>query len=74
MPTNALVTSLRAFAAPVLAAVLALAAFLCLPGMAPEPDPVPRRWQLAIEPGPLRVVSIDLPSTAAGPITSSPTR
>lgn len=24
-------------------------------GMAPEPDPIPRRWQLTIEPGPLRV-------------------
>lgn len=30
---------------------------------APEPDPVPRRWQLAVEPGPLRLTSIDLPAT-----------
>lgn len=28
---------------------------------APEPDPVPRRWQLTVEPGPLRVASIDVP-------------
>ncbi len=32
-------------------------------GLAPEPDPVPRRWQLSVEPGPLRITSIDLPST-----------
>lgn len=25
----------------------------------PEPDPVPRRWQLDIEPGPLRIISVD---------------
>lgn len=31
--------------------------------MAPEPDPIPRRWQLEIEPGPLRMVAIDLPTT-----------
>lgn len=63
MPTNAPMTTFRAFAAPVFAALMAMAALLCMPGMAPEPDPVPRRWQLAIEPGPLRIVSIDLPST-----------
>lgn len=28
---------------------------------APEPDPIPRRWQLAIEPGPMRVASMELP-------------
>lgn len=29
-------------------------------GLAPEPDPIPRRWQLAIEPGPLRVASVEV--------------
>lgn len=28
---------------------------------APEPDPIPRRWQLAIEPGAMRVASMDVP-------------
>jgi hypothetical protein len=27
---------------------------------APEPDPVPRRWQLTVEPGPLRVASVEV--------------
>jgi hypothetical protein len=26
---------------------------------APEPDPVPRRWQLTVEPGPLRVAAVE---------------
>lgn len=30
-------------------------------GLAPEPDPIPRRWQLAIEPGAMRVASVDVP-------------
>jgi hypothetical protein len=34
------------------------------PSMAPEPDPIPRRWQLAFEPGPLRIATVE---TAAGP-------
>ena len=28
---------------------------------APEPDPVPRRWQLDFEPGPLRITSVSVP-------------
>ena len=28
---------------------------------APEPDPVPKRWELNINPGPLRVATVDLP-------------
>ncbi|CAG0970151.1 hypothetical protein PHYC_01200 [Phycisphaerales bacterium] len=32
-----------------------------LAAMAPEPDPIPRRWQLAVETGPLRVASIQIP-------------
>src|SRR5205085_2147709 len=30
-------------------------------GLAPEPDPIPRRWQLSIEPGPLRIATVDVP-------------
>jgi hypothetical protein len=30
-------------------------------GAAPEPDPIPRRWQLNIEPGPLRITTVDVP-------------
>ncbi len=32
---------------------------------APEPDPVPRRWQLTVEPGPLRVASVDVEGQGA---------
>jgi hypothetical protein len=35
---------------------------LILSAMAPEPAPVPTRWQLEIEPGPLRVLSVDIPN------------
>lgn len=28
---------------------------------APEPDPVPKRWELNITPGPLRITTVDLP-------------
>lgn len=28
-------------------------------GMAPEPDPIPRRWQLTVEPGPLRIMNVE---------------
>lgn len=28
-------------------------------GVAPEPDPVPKRWQLEVTPGPLRVAVVD---------------
>jgi hypothetical protein len=33
-------------------------------GAAPEPDPVPKRWQLDLEVGPLRVTNVD---TSEGP-------
>lgn len=45
------------------AVVSGLCGVATLSGLAPEPDPVPRRWQLAIEPGPLRVTSIDTGTT-----------
>lgn len=35
---------------------------LAMAGMAPEPDPVPRRWQLDIEVGALRIASVDVPN------------
>jgi hypothetical protein len=55
--------SLRTPFARFFAVLAAVFGVLCVAGMAPEPDPVPRRWQLAIEPGPLRVTSVDLPGT-----------
>ncbi len=40
-----------------------LLAFAALAGaLAPEPAPVPQHWQLEIEPGPMRVVSVDVPN------------
>lgn len=44
----------------VLSIAVAAAMLAIMPGMAPEPDPAPRRWQLAIEPGPLRVASVEV--------------
>ena len=32
-------------------------------GMAPEPDPVPRRWQLEVTPGSLRMATVELEGT-----------
>lgn len=40
------------------AAVVTLGASLA--AMAPEPDPIPRRWQLAVEAGALRVASVEV--------------
>ncbi|MBX3358146.1 MAG: hypothetical protein KF745_06940 [Phycisphaeraceae bacterium] len=49
-------------------AAVVLAAFAILAGaMAPEPDPVPRRWQLDVAEGPMRVISLSTPGT--GPRT-----
>lgn len=46
------------FAMPLLIVLAApLAAF------APEPDPIPRRWQLSVEAGPLRIASVDVEGT-----------
>lgn len=41
------------------AAAIAMLSVLVLAGLAPEPDPVPRRWQLSVEPGPLRMASVE---------------
>ncbi|MFN0133534.1 MAG: hypothetical protein ACKVW3_13530 [Phycisphaerales bacterium] len=35
--------------------------FTMLPSAAPEPSPIPKRWQLEIEPTPLRVIVLDVP-------------
>jgi len=43
------------------------AAASMLLAMAPEPDPVPRRWQLEIEPGPLRVASVQVRDSGPRP-------
>lgn len=40
------------------AAVLAAAAIVPAMGLAPEPDPVPKRWQLDVTPGELRVAYV----------------
>jgi len=48
--------------ARLLAVVSALAAvFFACAAWAPEPDPVPRRWQLDFKIGPLRMVTLDSP-------------
>lgn len=47
-----------------LAAVLAALGTM-LAGLAPEPDPIPRRWQLTLETGPLRVATVDVPGLGA---------
>jgi hypothetical protein len=42
-------------------AAMAAASLIALTAAAPEPDPVPRRWQLDLYPGALRVASFDIP-------------
>lgn len=48
------------FARRLFTVLIAAAMVAIMPGMAPEPDPAPRRWQLAIEPGSLRVASVEV--------------
>ncbi len=43
-----------------LSGVVASVAPVGVASAAPEPDPVPRRWQLTVEPGPLRVANISV--------------
>lgn len=47
----------RSFPIVILTVLAAVAGMLA--AFAPEPDPIPRRWQFAVEPGPLRVASVD---------------
>ncbi len=39
----------------------------CSAMAAPEPDPVPRKWQLTLETGPMRVMSVDVDGTGPEP-------
>lgn len=41
-------------------------------GLAPEPAPVPTRWQLDIEPGPMRLISVDVPKSSNSAAPSGP--
>lgn len=41
------------------AALAVVGGSLLLGGAAPEPNPAPQRWELQIEPGPLRIASVD---------------
>ncbi|MBL0926656.1 MAG: hypothetical protein IBJ11_03255 [Phycisphaerales bacterium] len=61
MPTRRRLLSIAPLA--LLFAVLASLQPLAVAG--PEPDPVPRRWELQIEPGDLRVRTIDIPGRGA---------
>ncbi|HYE01808.1 MAG TPA: hypothetical protein VD963_01100 [Phycisphaerales bacterium] len=45
----------------VAALALAIIGVAPLAALAPEPDPVPRRWQLDLTEGPLRVILVNLP-------------
>ncbi len=47
------------------AAALALVGSTPMFGLAPEPDPVPRRWELQIETGDLHMVTMDVPGLGA---------
>ena len=40
--------------------VAALGGLWLLGGLAPEPDPIPRRWQLDIQPGSLRIATVEV--------------
>lgn len=65
-PVNA--REFRAFTRPTrsMVAMFALvASLLALGGLAPEPEVVPRRWELRLEPGQLRIASITLPDRPA---------
>lgn len=50
----------RAFAASLL--LLSTMAIAPVAAGAPEPDPIPTKWQLDLRPGALRIVTIDIPS------------
>jgi hypothetical protein len=55
----------RALGASLLLGVVGMTGFVsvgAMLGMAPEPDPVPRRWQLDMDPGALRMATFDIPN------------
>lgn len=54
----------RLAAAPAFLCALAIALLPAISlALQPQPDPVPRRWQLHIEPGPLRLATVNVPDT-----------
>jgi hypothetical protein len=48
--------------AVIAAAVVGLASLTVMPGLAPEPDPIAKRWELDIRPGALRMASVPDPA------------
>lgn len=58
-------TPRRALFGRLAAVAVAAAALVPALGLAPEPDPVPKRWQLAVTPGELRVAYVDSADGAA---------
>ncbi len=44
------------------AGVIGLATTTPMAAAAPEPDPVPRRWELQVDPGQMRLVTVDVPN------------
>lgn len=61
-----MITRLMKFAAARLSVVASLALAVAViassaPARPPEPDPVPRRWQMDVKPGALRLAVIDVP-------------
>lgn len=62
-------TSRRSFLRSCAAAALALLGVVGVVstlGLGPEPDPIPKKWELTIEPGPLRYASVDVGEGAKG--------
>ena len=53
------------FLFPVLAAGAFAAGAVSMIGMAPEPDPIPRRWELQIDTSELHVVTLNVPKIGA---------
>ncbi|HZW11453.1 MAG TPA: hypothetical protein VFF69_16250 [Phycisphaerales bacterium] len=51
--------SRRELCARIALTAVAIGALAPASGLAPEPDPVPKRWQLEVEPGPLRVAYVE---------------
>lgn len=66
------VVALRSFAMGAIAlTAVGMATFFAVTSgsaiAAPEPDPVPRKWQLTLETGPMRVMSVDVDGSGPEP-------
>jgi hypothetical protein len=61
MPTRLLIPTL------LLAALAAIIAPLTRATAAPEPEAIPRRWELRVEPGPLRCMNVEVPGQGPQP-------